>query len=204
MTGRIRRPGRITALTIVALLASGGCMTDSGKNDPLPVKSKDGAEHSARTLIDQLAGQYGLQVDDKTVRKDFRDCFGKNHEHAGDGRFDLTYSVRSRLPGDQHGKALRPMRKKLEAAGYKVSSYRDDPSDALMDAKGGRDNLFVSVESYMPATDLVFSVDTPCYLPPGVKQEQVSAPAPNSTPVAPILMHEPPVSANRFPSNPFG
>lgn len=177
-------------------------MTDSGKNDPLPVKSKASAEHSARTLIDQLASQYGLQVDDKTVRKEFRDCFGKNHEHASDGRFDLTYSVRSPLSGDQHGKALRPMRKKLEAAGYKVSSYRDDPSDALMDAKGGRDNLFVSVESYMPATDLVFSVNTPCFLPPGVKQEQVSAPAPNTIPVAP--MDEPAVSANRFPANPFG
>ena len=179
-------------------------MTDSGKNDPLPVKSKDGAEHSARALIDQLASQYGLQVDGKTVQKDFRDCFGKNHEHASDGRFDLTYSVRSHLPGDQHGKALRAMRKKLEAVGYKVSGYREDPSDALMDAKGGRDNLFVSVESYVPATDLVFSVNTPCFLPPGVKQEQISAPAPNATPVAPVLVGEPAVSANRFPDNPFG
>ncbi|MFC9227700.1 hypothetical protein ACFTZI_01775 [Streptomyces decoyicus] len=48
------------------------------------------------------------------------------------------------------------MRKKLEAVGYKVSGYREDPSDAFMDAKGGKDNLFVSVESYVPATDLVF------------------------------------------------
>ncbi|MFG2097209.1 hypothetical protein [Streptomyces sp. NPDC048612] len=179
-------------------------MTDSGKNDPLPVKSKDGAEHSVRALIDQLASQYGLRVDDKTVRKEFRDCFGKNHEHANDGRFDLTYSVRSRLPGDQHGKALRAMRKKLEAEGYKISGYRQDSSDALMDAKGGKDNFFVSVESYVPATDLVFSVNTPCFLPPGVKQEQVSAPAPTTTPVAPLPVGEPAVSANRFPDNPFG
>ncbi|MER7149412.1 hypothetical protein [Streptomyces lydicus] len=166
MTGRIRPPTRITALTLVALLASGGCTSDSGKDDPPPVKTKADAEHSARALIDQLAGQYGLRIDDKTARKEFRDCFGKNHEHPGDGRFDLTYSVRSRLPGEQHGKALHAIRKKLEAEGYKVSSYREDPSDALMDAKGGRDNLFVSVESYMPATDLVFSVNTPCFLPP--------------------------------------
>ncbi|MFB6439905.1 hypothetical protein ACFCVY_24495 [Streptomyces sp. NPDC056411] len=179
-------------------------MTDSGKNDPLPVKSKDGAEHSARALIDQLASQYGLQVDDKTVDKEFRDCYGKNHEHASDGRFDLAYSVRTRLPGDQHGKALRPMRKKLETEGYKIIGYREDPSDALMDAKGGSDNLFVSVESYVPDTDLVFSVNTPCFLPPGVKQEQVSAPAPMPTPVATVPAKQQAGSAPRFPDNPFG
>ncbi|MDC7335852.1 hypothetical protein [Streptomyces lydicus] len=57
MTGRIRRPTRITALTIVALLASGGCTSNSGKDDPPPVKTKADAEHSARALIGRLAGQ---------------------------------------------------------------------------------------------------------------------------------------------------
>ncbi|MCK7623284.1 hypothetical protein MUU72_09275 [Streptomyces sp. RS10V-4] len=161
-------------------------MTDSGKNDPLPVKSREQAERSARTLIDSLARQYGLQVDGTTVRREFFECFGKNHEHASDGRFDLSYSVRAHLPGEEHGKALRPMRKRLEAEGYRIlSGYREDPSQALMDAKGGSDNFFVSVESYLPPTDLVFSVRTPCFLPPGVKQQQLSAPAPDAAPGAP-------------------
>ncbi len=57
VTGRIRRPTRITALTIVALLASGGCTSDSGRDDPPPVKNKADAEHSGRALIGRLAGQ---------------------------------------------------------------------------------------------------------------------------------------------------
>ncbi|MFJ5804053.1 hypothetical protein [Streptomyces decoyicus] len=204
MTGRIRRHSRISVLTLAALLASGGCMTDSGKNDPLPVKSRDQAELSARTLIDSLASQYGLTADNKTVDKEFYECFGKNHEHATDGRFDLSYSVRAAISGDEHGKALRAMRKKLEAEGYKINGYREKPSQALMDAKGGSDSLFVSVETYGRGNALVFSVETPCFLPPGVKQEQISAPAPNATLVAPTLAGELTVSANRFPDNPFG
>ncbi|MEU9125732.1 hypothetical protein AB0C96_38950 [Streptomyces sp. NPDC048506] len=179
-------------------------MNDSGKNDPLPVKSKDNAEQLVRGLVESLAGQYSLKVDDSSVNKDFRDCFGKNHEHASDGRFDLTYSVRAKLPGDKHGEALRVMRKKLESSGYKISGYREDASDALMDAKGGHDNLFVSVESYQPPTELVFSVNTPCFLPPGVKQEQVSAPVPQTTPTEPQLAAAPNVSTRRFAENPFG
>ncbi|MFG2093040.1 hypothetical protein [Streptomyces sp. NPDC048612] len=173
-TGRTR--SRITAVALVAMLASGGCASGLGKNDPLPVKSKGGAEHAARALIDRLAGQYRLRVEDKPVSKEFRDCFGKNHERANDGRFDLSYAARAELPGDEHGKALRPMRKKLEAEGYEISGYREQPSQALMDAKGGSNNFFVSVETYGSGNALVFSVNTPCFLPPGVKQEQVSAP----------------------------
>lgn len=182
-------------------------MTDSGKNDPLPVKSKDGAERSARELIDSLAGQYRLQVDGTTVNKEFRDCFGKNHERASDGRFDLSYSVRAQLPGAEHGKALRPMRKKLEAEGYKILGYRAEPSQALMDAKGGSDDFFISVDSYGQGNALVFSVNTPCLLPPGVKQEQVSAPAPKATPIAPVaseLATVPMASTTSFPDNAFG
>ncbi|MFI7102887.1 hypothetical protein ACIBK8_26435 [Streptomyces sp. NPDC050161] len=179
-------------------------MTDSGKNDPLPVKSRVGAEHSARELIDSLARQYGLQADDGTVSKEFFECFGENHEHADDGRFDLSYAVRAELPRDEHGKALRPMRKKLEAEGYKISSYREEP--ALMDAKGGGDKFFVSVETYGRGNALVFSVETPCFLPPGTKQQQVSALAPDAVPVAPVdprlALMEPTGAA--LPPTPFG
>ncbi|MFH8404883.1 hypothetical protein ACH4FX_08905 [Streptomyces sp. NPDC018019] len=198
----VRETGRI-GLLILALLATGGCMNDSGKNDPLPVRSKEKAEQQVRELIGSLAAQYSLKTDEKTVDKEFRDCFGKNHERAGDGRFDLTYSVRSRLPGEEHGKALRAMREKLEASGYKVSGYREEASDALMDAEGGVDGFSVSVESYRPATELVFSVTTPCFLPPGVKQEQVSAPVPDVAPVA-VPTTGAGGASDRFPDSPFG
>ncbi|MFE7660370.1 hypothetical protein [Streptomyces celluloflavus] len=206
VTGRIRRAGRISVLTLVVLLASGGCMTDSGKNDPLPVKSKDGAERAVRELIDSLAGRYRLRVDDKSVHKEFRDCFGENHESAGDGRFDLTYSARAQLAGAEHGKALRPMREKLEAEGYKILGYRGEPSQALMDAKGGSDNFFISVDTYGRDNALVFSVTTPCFLPPGTKQEQVSAPAPDAIAVVPEDPRRAPVkpTGHAYPDSPFG
>ncbi|MEU7636375.1 hypothetical protein AB0C11_09785 [Streptomyces sp. NPDC039016] len=184
-------------------------MNDDGKNDPLPVKSQEQAEHLARSLVDSLAGEYDLKVDGKTVHKEFRDCFGKEGESADDGRFDLTYAVRAALPEAEHGKAIRAMRKRLEAQGYKISGYREDKTKdpwALMDAKGGKDNLFVSVESYLPPTLLVFSVTTPCFLPPGTKQEQVSAPAPDAIPVTPkdprLALMGP--TGPAYADNPFG
>ncbi|AJC55629.1 hypothetical protein [Streptomyces sp. 769] len=203
-----KRTGRIgmLGLALLALLASGGCMNNGGKNDPLPVKSHGQAEHLVRNLVDSLAGEYGLKVDGKTVNKEFRDCFGKEGESASDSRFDLTYAVRVTLPEAEHGKAIRAMRKRLEAEGYKISGYREDKTKnpwALMDAK---DSLFVSVQSYMPPTQLVFSVTTPCFLPPGTKQEQISAPAPDAGPVTPkdprLALMAP--TAPSYPDNPFG
>ncbi|GAU70943.1 hypothetical protein SSP35_24_00480 [Streptomyces sp. NBRC 110611] len=184
-------------------------MNDGGKNDPLPVKSQEQAEHLVRGLVDSLAEEYGLKVDGKTVHKEFRDCFGKEGESTDDGRFDLTYAVRAALPEAEHGTAIRAMRKRLEAQGYKISGYREDKTKdpwALMDAKGGKDNLVVSVESYMPPDQLVFSVNTPCFLPPGVKQQQVSAPATDTAPVTPkdprLALMAPTGPAS--PENPFG
>ncbi|MGW5116881.1 hypothetical protein ACWEQ8_15850 [Streptomyces noursei] len=184
-------------------------MNDGGKNDPLPVKTKDQVERMVRNLVDSLAGDYGLKVDGKTVNKEFRDCFGREGEHADDGRFDLTYAVRATLPEAEHGKAIRAMRKRLEGQGYKISGYREDKSKdpwALMDAKGGEGGLFVSVESYTPPNQLVFSVNTPCFLPAGVKQQQVSAPASDASPVtrkdARLALMAPVSSAYR--GNPFG
>ncbi|RSO29975.1 hypothetical protein DMH15_26465 [Streptomyces sp. WAC 06725] len=185
-------------------------MNDGGKNDPLPVKSRGQAEHLVRSLVDSLAGEYDLKVDGKTVHAEFRHCYGENGESASDGRFDLTYAVRASVPEAEHGKAIRAMRKKLEAEGFKVSGYREDKTKkpwALLDADGGKDDLSVSVESYMPPTQLVFSVSTPCFLPPGTKQEQISAPAPDAVPVTPkdprLALMAPTRSAHTG-NNPFG
>lgn len=76
----------------------------------------------------------------------------------------------------------------------------------LMDAQGGKDDLFVSVESYTPPNQLVFSVSTPCFLAAGVKQQQVSASAPDASPVTrkdPRLALMAPVGS-AYRGNPFG
>lgn len=206
-----KRTGRIgmLGLALLALLASGGCMNDAGKNDPLPVKSHGQAEHLVRGLIDSLANEYDLKVDDKTVNKEFFRCIGEKGESADDGRFNLDYAVRASLPEAEHGKAIRAMRKRLEAEGYKISGYREDKSKkpwALMDAEGGKDNVSVTVQSSDPPTRVTFIVTTRCYLPAGTKQEQVSAPAPDAIPVTPkdprLALMGP--TGPAYPNNPFG
>lgn len=165
-------------------------MTDSGKNDPLPVKSQQKAEYEVRALIDLLAEEIGSEVDAKSVDKRFRDCIGKNNETANDGRFDLDYTVQAPLPRAQYNTALAKLKKTLEAEGYKVSAYREgDWRHILLYAKGGDANFFVSVGAMKPPYDrMILSVTTPCFLPPGKKQEEVSAPLPRpqreSVPVA--------------------
>lgn len=156
-------------------------MNDGGKNDPLPQKSRERAELQARSLVGTLSREYGLTIDESSGDAEFRECTGKDGERAHDGRFDLSYIARVPVPEAEHGNALRAMRKRLEAEGFTISDYREDKSKdpwALMYAKGGQDNFFVSVVSGIPPNSLIFSVSSPCFLPPGRKQDQVSAPAP--------------------------
>ncbi|MDI3407940.1 hypothetical protein [Streptomyces cavernicola] len=168
-------------------------MTDSGKNAPLPVKSQSRAEYEVRALIDLLAAEIGSEVDTETVDKNFRECRGKQGEEASDGRFDLGYSVAVPHPRAEYNSGLQRLRKKLEAKGYKVTDYREgDWRNILLYAKGGDSNYFVSVGASKPPYDeMVVYVTTPCFLPPGVEQEQVSAPLPHpqrdATPAAPVI-----------------
>ncbi|MFH8555978.1 MULTISPECIES: hypothetical protein [Streptomyces] len=75
-----------------------------------------------------------------------------------------------------------------------------------MGDRGGKDNLFVTMQSYMPPTQLAFSVNTPCFLPPGTKQEQVSAPAPDAIAVVPEDPRRAPAEPTgaAYPDSPFG
>ncbi|MDI3386512.1 hypothetical protein QIS99_09835 [Streptomyces sp. B-S-A8] len=187
-----RRRIALPLLALFALLATAGCMTDNGKNDPLPVKSKSKAEHEVRALIDLLADEIGSEVDTETVDKNFHECRGRQGEEANDGRFDLGYSVAVPQPRAEYNSALKRLRKRLEAEGYKVSDYREgDWRHVLLYAKGGNANYFVSVGASKPPYDeMTLAVKTPCFLPPGVEQEQVSAPLPrpqgDATPEVPV------------------
>ncbi|MFE9397510.1 hypothetical protein [Streptomyces flavidovirens] len=180
----------LPVLTLLALLATGGCMTDNGKNDPLPVKSQQKAEYDVRALVNLLADEIGSEADNKTVDKRFRECRGKEGEQANDGRFYLSYTAQVPLPRAEYNAGLRKLKKKLEDEGYKVSSYREgDWRHILLYSKGGDANFFVSVGAMKPPYDrMILGVTTPCFLPPGKKQEEVSAPLPRpqreSVPVA--------------------
>jgi hypothetical protein len=170
-------------------------MTDNGKNDPLPVKSQPRAEYEVRALIDLLAEEVGSEVDAKTVDKRFRDCIGKNNETANDGRFDLDYTARFPLPRAQYNAALKKLKKKLESEDYKVSAYREgDWRHILLYAKGGDANFFVSVGATKPPHDeMILAVTTPCFLPPGTKQEDVSVPRPRPQRDSASVVAPPPV-----------
>jgi hypothetical protein len=153
-------------------------MSDDGKNDPLPVKSRDKAEFDVRSLIDRLGDEIGTQPDSETVDKEFRDCVGKQGETADDGRFDMHYRAEMPLPRGEYDDALRKLKKKLKSGGYKITGYREgDWQEVLLYAKGGNDDFFVSVGGVKPPHEaLTFAVTTPCFLPPGAEQEHVSAP----------------------------
>ncbi|MDQ8704584.1 hypothetical protein RCO28_19115 [Streptomyces sp. LHD-70] len=186
-------------------------MTDSGKNDPLPVKSQSRAEYEVRALIDLLADELGSEVDTETVNKNFRECRGKQGDEANDGRFDLGYSAAVPHPRAEYNSGLKKLRKKLEAKGYKVTDYREgDWRHILLYAKGGDANYFVSVGASKPPYDeMTVYVTTPCFLPPGVDQEQVSAPQPRpqrdtapAVPAAPAVTAAPPAAPVRTPAVP--
>ncbi|MDI3407943.1 hypothetical protein [Streptomyces cavernicola] len=170
MIHRRRTPPTLALLTSLALA---GCTAGSGKNDPLPVKSKSKAEYEVRALIDLLADEIGSEADPETVDKNFRECRGKQGEEANDGRFDLGYSVAVPHPRAEYNPGLKKLRKRLEAEGYKVTDYREgDWRNILLYAKGGDANYFVRVGASKPPYDeMTLSVKTPCFLPPMVDQE---------------------------------
>ncbi|MFD1919528.1 hypothetical protein [Streptomyces beijiangensis] len=180
-------------------------MTDNGKNDPLPVRSQEKAKYDVRALLDLLAEDIGTTVDSKTVDMKFRDCMGKNGEISHDGRFDLSYLVSAPVPRARYNTALLTLRKKLEAGGYRISGYREGEwREILLYAKGGTSNFFISVSASKPPYDeLNLSVTTPCFMPPGKHQEQVSAPAPRQEPVAAIPAPAQPAEGP-WSANPFG
>ncbi|MEV0091851.1 hypothetical protein [Streptomyces sp. NPDC050738] len=118
-------------------------------------------------------------------------------EEPGEGRIRRPGSARPAGRGD------RVLRKKLEAEGYKVSDYREgDWKALLLYARHRESGFFVDVGAEGPPHDqLILSVVTPCYMPPGKHQEQISAPAPRLPQVAPV-----PAAATDSPwsADPFG
>ncbi|MFF1476070.1 hypothetical protein ACFVYD_00480 [Streptomyces sp. NPDC058301] len=146
-------------------------------NAPLPRMSKEKAEEWARHWTDSMTRTAKATVDPRTARRqaDYTNCVGRNGESADDGRFTLSYSVRATLPRAQHAEAVRAIRDTLKSKGFEIQGYRSDPSKNpanLLDAQHPTDHHFISAED-LDDNLLLFVVNTPCLLPPGVKQQQL-------------------------------
>ncbi|MFD4814567.1 hypothetical protein, partial [Streptomyces sp. NPDC058418] len=141
-----------TALALALLL--GGCgMSDDGINDPLPRMSKKKAEEWARHWTGSMARTAKAEIEPETDPElpaaKFSDCIGRSGESADDGRFTLRYSVRAKLPKEQHANAIRAIRDTLKQKGFQIVGYRSDPSKDpanLVDANHPKDRQSVSVE----------------------------------------------------------
>lgn len=151
-------------------------MSDEGVNDPLPRMSKEKAEKWAKHWTDSMVSTARARLDPKTARPaaDFTNCVGSNNETSGDGRFTLSYSVRGTLPRAEHAAAVTDIKETLKDKGFDIQTFvvneDEEPANAV-DAKHPEDQQFVSVGS-VGEDLLVFSVVTPCLLPPGVEQQQ--------------------------------
>ncbi|RLL67966.1 hypothetical protein [Streptomyces sp. Z26] len=145
-------------------------------NEPLPVMSEKKSEAWARHFAASMARSARVMVDDSTERPKVQGCTGKNGETAGDGRFSMDYAVRAPLPVADHATAVGRVREALEERGYEITGYQelqgDEPS-VILEAVSRKDGFSVAVEGLPSSESLLFSVSTPCLLPPGAKQEKV-------------------------------
>lgn len=174
---RVRRP-LLLALTASVILSTGACMPQKSDdaNKPLPRKSREDSLAWAQHYTSTMARYAGVKVGDKFGPfKDFEDCIGQNDEVAHDGRYTLTYTVYADLPQAEHIPAVRKLRAALkEQGGVDVSSYEERPHShqVILDGHHDKENFSLIADSAKPPNTLRLSVSTPCFLPPGAKQQK--------------------------------
>ncbi|WP_330240898.1 hypothetical protein [Streptomyces sp. NBC_00525] len=151
-------------------------MSDEGANEPLPRMSKEKAESWAKHWTDSMVKTAHARLDPESARPtaSFTDCVGRDNETADDGRFTLRYSVRGTLPRAGHPAAVTAVKDTLKKKGFEIQTFvvnEDEEPANVVDARHPEDRQFVSVGS-VGKDLLVFIVNTPCLLPPGVEQQQ--------------------------------
>ncbi|WP_377269733.1 hypothetical protein [Peterkaempfera sp. SMS 1(5)a] len=159
----------VTAL----LLTTGGCMSDDGKNDPLPRLSKERATSWAEEHTARMAEAAGVELDRQSAEPVFEDCVGRNDEVVHDGRYSLYYTVYAEVPRQRHTEVARRLRADFEKEGFRITGYReyqDDHYTALVDARDDDTRFTLATGSVSP-TRYLFSVRTPCMIPPGATQQ---------------------------------
>lgn len=167
-----RRAALALVPTFVLLL--GGCVSDAGKNEPLPRMSKEKAESWAAHWAGSMARTAKAKLVEGDEKASFTDCLGKSGESADDGRFTLRYSVKATLPKAQQAEGIRAVRDELVKQGFEIQGYRSDPAVKpvnLVDARHPKDRHAVTAED-LDDTFILLVVRTPCLLPPGVEQQE--------------------------------
>lgn len=144
-------------------------------NHPLPRMSKEKAQQWAHHFTKSMARSAEVEVSGKSIRPEFTKCVGKHDELPDDGRFNLDYYARAPLSIDKHFEAVRRVRDDLKKQGYKIDGYREIKGKnqaVILDASSPEKGFEVSVEGYHREDALLFTVGTPCLMPPGKKQKQ--------------------------------
>lgn len=160
---------------MLAALLLGGCMPGSGNiNDPLPRMSKKEAEKWARHFTESMARSAKVEISEETVNPTFHECVGENNEVASDGRFILDYYARASLAVADQAEAVKRVKVDLEKRGYKIRFHEKggDKPVVILDASDPKKGFSVAAEGHSPDDELLFSVSTPCLLPPGVEQQK--------------------------------
>ncbi|MGH3118085.1 MAG: hypothetical protein ACRDP3_28270 [Streptomyces sp.] len=137
--------------------------------------SKKEAQKWAHHFVESMARTARVEIDKKTVKPAFSNCVGENAEVAKDGRFNLDYYARAPISVDDQATAVRRVHDELKKRGYKILGLQEiggEKSSVILDAKSKEKDFSISVEGSSQDPDLLFSVTTPCILPPGAKQQK--------------------------------
>ncbi|WP_344331224.1 hypothetical protein [Kitasatospora putterlickiae] len=140
----------------------------TGKNDPLPVKSRQEALDWARQLIAHVAQTAGIEINSEPEQILFNPCVGRNGESAPDDRYTLLYSVHSDVPGiERHNEVVRSARDLWTKEGLKISEFReatDATPSAALGARHPDSRYFATVDSTSDKR-MALGVTTPCLMP---------------------------------------
>ncbi|MEU9175206.1 hypothetical protein AB0D34_46975 [Streptomyces sp. NPDC048420] len=172
-----RKRAYLTTLILLSLPLTGACMSEQQDdiNKPLPRKSRADSLAWAKEYTAAMAHYAEVKITDcPGPRHDFETCLGQNDEVAEDGRYTLTYTVYAKLPEDQHIATVRKIRKALEANGVRITSHTERPEvpESILYGRNDKEGTLLVADSVNPPGTLRLSVSTPCFLPPGVKQQQ--------------------------------
>ncbi|MER6363303.1 hypothetical protein [Kitasatospora sp. NPDC001527] len=141
----------------------------TGKNDPLPVKSRQEALDWARQLIAHVAQTAGIEINSEPEQILFNPCVGRKGESAPDDRYTLLYSVHSDVQGiARHNEVIRSARDLWTKEGLKISDFREATEATPFAALGARhpgSRYFATVDSTGDKR-MALGVTTPCLMPP--------------------------------------
>ncbi len=144
-------------------------------NKPLPRKSRQDSLAWAKQYTSAMAHYAEVEIGHQFgPLENFGDCVGKHDEVADDGRYRLTYTVYAKLPRDQHIAAARKLRTALKEHGVEITDFTERPEkpEVIMYARHPREKFFVVADTVKPPNTLRLEVSTPCFLPPGAKQQK--------------------------------